>query len=60
MGTPIPIPTRKVSKTIKSVKTHTGFELHIHFIMALFVSKFFLDEREDLAISSMVWMANNP
>lgn len=57
MGTPIPMPMKTVSRTMKIRKTHTGFELHSHFIYSLFVSTFILDESEDLAISSMVWVA---
>ena len=36
MGTPIPMPMKTVSRTMKIRKTHTGFELHSHFIDTLF------------------------
>jgi hypothetical protein len=37
MGTPIPIPMKMVSSTMKIRKTHTGFKVHSHFINTLFI-----------------------
>jgi hypothetical protein len=53
MGTPIPMLMKTVSRTIKIRKTHTGFELHSHFIDTLFSSRYdkHLELWEYLAIS---------